>query len=197
MGLSNFQMKVRNAIIQQLEMGPASTAELAVSTKYNYHSVRGQVRALEDEGVIKPLDRSYRNTKFVMGSDNGPNNIIPILHIDDKRFKLQELLQLRHNDNPHGAQAVHNIPKHLARLFKAAIRVSEGRDTTLTLTALKTDMVNDLQALKRAVYVYEQVLQDDRNWNPENLKRYPLDATFEQSVIDSAYVHYFKVEGND
>lgn len=190
---SKFQLEVRNAILTHLEMGPASIAQLMDATGFKYHSLRLQVRQLEEEGLVKAVTRSYRNTLFALGSENGPNNIIPVIRTDSQSFKVQELISLRHNNEPAAAKAVLNLPKHITRLMKAALRLNQGTDVALTLSALKTEMKRDLAALKRSVEVYEQVLGDTRNWNPEALGKFPNDITFDEPLVEEAYEHYFKV----
>lgn len=193
--LNAFQNQIRNTIMVRLENGAASIADLAKETGFNYYSVRNVVRIMEDEGTIKSLRGSYRNAKYVLGTDDGPNNIIPSVRTKAGVFKLQDVMDLRKQESPTGIQSITNLPQHVARILHAAIRIKEGRtDALLSLNALRLEMESDVKSLQSVLNVYDQILSDHRNWDPESLKRYPNDVTFNEQEVKEVYATYYPSE---
>jgi hypothetical protein len=186
-----FQEDIANNVLLQLEASELSIRELSDKVDRSYHSVRAVVRQLEEEGLITPSSNRYRNTTFRLASGDGPNRVMPMVNLGGSRYKLIQVLAMRHSESSPTASAVLRIPMHITRILNCAIKIKAGTDQQRTLRLIKVEMQNDLDLLKSAVSVYEQIINDPRNWNPETLRRYNNDVQFDKDEVISSYNHYF------
>lgn len=196
MGLSNFETKVQNNVLQLLEAEPHTMRDLEKKTGFNYSSIRKAVRSLEARGLLRPTGHQLRNTKFTLGTnENLMNNIIPTIISDGKSYKLNILLTFRSKKSL-ASEAVQALPRNVTRIFNFVKRMHEDEsiDFGPQLNNIRWNMEQDLKALTNVVNLYEQILNDHRIWDLSYLKRFVKDYDFDEEQIMEAYNFYFKDE---
>ncbi len=191
MGIT-LQEALRPEILRLLEHGPRTIASIAKELNRNYYTVRGAIQRLLDSGDVTPFNHNNRNVEYRLQVNRAPNKIIPIVvNKGGARFKLIDILAARHNDNPEASRAVHNLPMHIARIMNAAVQMTEGKPMEHTLNSVKLQMENDLLALENATYIYRQIVEYDRIWDPEVTIKFVDDIDFDGDEVKAAYLHYF------
>lgn len=191
---SKFQEVLQTNILAQLDTRSLTVSELSNKLNANYHSVRKAIVILREDGLVHPIGYAMgKNIKYAAGQELGQNNSIPVISHANGRNKMHELLELADSTKkPRVVVAYENIPLNVAQLMKAAERAANGEDVTRTLITIKTRMEQDVQALVNATKLINQILQNPRNWNPEVIKRYPQDTTYDAELVDRIYSHFFK-----
>lgn len=193
--MTKLQDMVEQEILEVLPNRAMSNAELAQELKRNYYTVRNATHDLMSKGLIRPKNGySFRNVQFVMVSDHHGNNVIPVITIDGTRTKLTKFLSMRNKRQP-AVEAIESVPRVITRLLLVAHKLHKGEIVMPhELEMIRTDMEFNRDQLKNFVSLYDQILGNTTNWNPEFLKRYPRDDEFDMDEIQQAYQHYYATE---
>jgi DNA-binding Lrp family transcriptional regulator len=191
---SRFQIKLQGSILEELERGPRSIAELADVLKANYHSTRNCVRTLQAAGYIKAANTlSQRNTKYELGLQAG-TELATIPRIQGHKFhNLMEWFK-QPMERSQGAAAVVNIAYHVTRIMDAARKSAKGENVELILNLTRERMEADREYIKQALRIYDIILNDPANWTVEFISRYPHDPDWNNDLLDAAMEHYFPKE---
>jgi predicted ArsR family transcriptional regulator len=195
--LSKFQLQLRSQILLQLESGPKSTRQIANAIDANYFTVRVAMRNLEDEGSIRGIYTSRgRDIKYEIGTnETTKNNVIPILRYRDFSAKLHTFADM-HDKMATSAliKSIINVPILIAQLMKAAEHLQAGESQEQTMTLVRVSLEDTLKNIQDFELLLQQMLNEPRTWNPEILKRYPLDEDYNTDAINQIYNHYFHTE---
>ncbi len=191
---TKFQEDVANDLLVQLGHGARSIAELASKTGHNYYTVRLVVQTLIDEGQIIRADNRFRNAKLKLVDASTPTAVIPTVELNGNFYKLTDILGLRFQPQSKANTAVSNLPMHVTRLLNSARQEAEGKPQERTLRFIKTEMQRDREYLKSALDVYDQVLNNPINWNPNSLARFTTDPAFNPRDLQDSYNHYFEAK---
>jgi predicted transcriptional regulator len=191
---SAFQEIIANEILHKLETNPCTVAELAADLHRNYYTTRLVVQSLMADGIIIRADNKFRNGKLALVAADTPTSVIPSVSIGTVYYKLTQVLSMRHQKRSNGADAVLRFPMHITRLLNAAVSLSEGKDQTRTLKLLQREMEKDREYIQQAVDIYDQILKNPVNWNPDSLKRFITDPALDMRDLKDAYSYYFDTQ---
>ena len=195
MALNDFQTGVAQVITQMLGLRSYTISELAEDTGYSYWTVRNVIRELEEQGTVKPADNRYRNTKYRLAEAGEARNSMPVIINNGRKFKLIEILGLRHaNVTSHASRAADALPMHVTRLLNYAriLATQPALFQERDLRLLRVEISKDREALAEALAVYEQLLDNPVNWNAQYLANFHHDPSFDGNEVIDAYKHYFQ-----
>ncbi len=185
------QETIKLDIIAALARGTMTISQLATTINRNYYTTRGSLSQLIHEGEVSPVGYQQRNGLYQLGSSDVMRNTMSTITTRGQKHKIIEILGMRQTQ-PHAALAVVNLPKHVARILKAAIGgyTSEHQANT-TLNRIFEGMRSDRQALQVAIEIYDQILENPKNWSLKTLERFKLDPDYDEERIKEALNYFF------
>ena len=195
---SKFETAVRQEILQCLELHAHTVTALEVKTGRNYYTLRKYLNNMKDEGIVHQLfTGSAKNIKWALGSDNSPNNIMPSIEHDKGRDKVLVFMGLSGDINPDNriTKAITALGPAVAKLMTAAYRAHNNEiDPSLTISTTRAELEGHAKSVENYFSILTQMLNDSRLWNPELLKRFPLDAEWDDAFFQTNFAKHFKTE---
>lgn len=192
------QDRLRTFIMDQLANEPATVPDIAARGGFNAETTRQAVRRLESEGLVSPdpaSKGSFRNVKWTAQLDpNAKNSVIPYITAVGRTVKMINLLKNAKESIYSAPDYFVNLPRHIVRIFDLADKAHSGSNVNVQLKLLRSEMEKDLENARQLISLYEQVLKDPRNWNPDTLKRYINDEVYDKELVETAYQFYFASE---
>ncbi len=185
------QERIKPDIIAALQKRPMTISELSQEINRNYYTTRGSLTQLIEEGEVSPVGYQQRNGLYQLGSSDVVRNTMSTITTRGSKHKIIEILGMR-STQPHAAMAVFNLPKHVARIMKAAMGGYDNEhQANTTLNRIFESMRSDRQALQTAIEIYDQILNNPKNWNVKTLTRFQIDPDYDEDRIKEALNFFF------
>ena len=190
--MTKFTQNAERTIILALKDKPGTLKQLATRTGINYYSVRNAVHALNEVGAISTRGIATRNQVFILKENAAELYNLPTITIDNKKVSMVNLLAWAGNEQKSIAYgAVQALPRHVARILNLCTAIRQDISVTLDLKRIKKEMQTDLQALKKMVVLYEQIINNNSIWDADALNALTKHPEYDEEYIINTYRHYY------
>lgn len=195
---SAFRKTVRERIMDVLAPEPASATVVAKKAGLGYYTVRDEMQAMSNEGIIRfkgfkgnghvyevsPIDRvpSNESIPYAQGPKGKPVKLTEALAFVGKEHSL-----------PVGKAAI-SAPKLLTRLFMVALKYTESQGTYNVdgvLDNLKKELDNNIVQMEVFLNILKAMQECPNFWDTRYLKTIPNDVDFDRDVVVGAYKYYY------
>lgn len=166
-------------IVTALEKRPMSGKVLAEYLQMNYHTVRKDLVALKESGVVHLTGRYNDGMEYAAGSSNP----IPLIRnrYSNTEVHIVDMIEsyLAQRPNTPTMQAIKHFPAILGELVAIAHNISMGEGmNTQRVREYRKVLSNDLAMLNSYTSMVEQVVTSDRFWTQESLAEWVNDERF-------------------
>lgn len=169
-------------ILAAITNSPLTSQEIAIAIDANYYSVRKAMTTLENDNRIVKFDRRARNARYTIGANNGPNTIIPELKWQSASVKATkypaQLDAIRENFGERGASIIIAIDE----ILSLSEKIHNGTPLStaeITLKRMRVKLHSQINAFDDIRFLAQQVLDNDKFWNPTALEKFPDDASWD------------------
>ncbi len=185
------QERIKPDIITALQEGPKTLSQLATSIGRNYYTTRGAVQQLIDAGEVSPVGYQQRNGLYKLGTSDVVRNSMTTVTTRGNKHKIIDLLNMR-NPQPLAAIAVLNLPKHVVRILNLVKDLPQQEaESQILLNRIFDQVRSDRQALVNALEIYDDLLNNPRNWNVKSVERFKVDPDYDEDRIADGHKFFF------
>lgn len=198
MALSSHEPKLsqlETSIIELLAEQPLTAYDIISMLEAPRSSVYQAIQVLQDLGKIRPTNPNRRrNSKYTLGSFDGPNSIIPSMRYEGKLYKAPFFLQVEEDA---AMEPFKSLFVGLALILKSAEALQQGRtleETDIVLRRAKARIIEAVQQFNNLEQLGQQILADERFWNALYLEKFPKDDAWRPDYHNSLLKKYTNQE---
>lgn len=190
---------LKRNIVSQLEKGDLTTSNLRKSLpQVPNSSLYKALQVLQEEGRIRERERlAGRERLFTLGGDPDKSTLIPNLNFDNMSLSAMFFLDPE-NFEVQLNRLNQSIIYSLARIFSAADELEQGAALTIIdkkLRRIRLILQQSQSQLNDLFDLTQQILKDDRFWEPKSLAKYHQDPNWLPDKVESTLA-YFTKENN-
>lgn len=196
-----FMTEVMDLIVEKLTDKVMTTQELATSTGHAYPTVRKAVVMLVDSGRIIPFDNRARGARYALApNDARPTKIIPSISFKGSTIPLTQIYRGQGIETTL-ENAANQILKSWTTIAMTAKRLHEGIPAPALVKRTNRERVSLVQTrnnLEQIVFICNQLLDNDKLWDPTYLANFHEDADWQSFLpnLEELYAHYYPEASN-
>lgn len=202
MTTTSYHEEIKENVLFQLANEVMNTRDLQSRLGYPYPSLRRAMLELENDGKIIKFDNRARNSRYTLAPER---NTKPKRYIPDISFKGKNLnLTMLYRGQGIEDVAINSADKFLKAWTSIAVtarRLHEGVPSDALLKRInreRVELTNARNTLEQIIFMMNQVLKDDKLWDPVYLANFPDDERWDEFLphLEELYEHYFGEQNN-
>lgn len=204
MANTQYTEQIKNDVLFLLSNEVLDSKILSDKLSVPYPTMRRVIVELEEEGKVIKFDRRSRGARYSLAPNSGgpiaPIKVIPNIMFKGKSIPMTMLYL---------GQGIEDMTNAVGNAFLQAWttiavtgrRLHEGLPSDALVKRINRERVNLVQArsnLEQLLFMMNQVLDNEKLWDPVYLYNFPEDPDWESFLphLEELYSHYFGEQNN-